>query len=171
MRIADDPLCFMILGTLLDDRTFCRMTRAERMLWNQSAPQRQWRKGEQQLTVRLRGKAECHVDCEGVALLLQFSDTAPFLSNCFWDDDLEVPFEATLHVEFCCIRRNLSLLQLAIQTFLQDLRQIEDLHILRDTLTFSDEFTGVRLYDNGKHYRSDIPRRLFSKAIALTVDQ
>ena len=169
MHIVDEPFFFMILGTLLDNRTFCRMTRAERMLWNQSVGPTTTM--AQQLTVRLRGKAECHVDCEGVALLLQFSDTAPFLSNCFWDDDLEVPFEATLHIEFCCIRRNLSLLQLAIQTFLQDLRQIEDLHVLRDTLTFSDEFTGVRLYDNGNHYQSDIPCRLFSKATALTVDQ
>ena len=171
MHVALDPLCFRILGTLLDDRTYCRVTRTERMLWDQSAPERQWRKGEQRLTARLRGKAECHVDCEGVALLLQFSDTAPFLSNCFWDDDLEAPFEVTLHIEFCCIRRNLSLLQSAIRTFLQDLRHIEDLHVLRETMTFSDEFTGIRLYDNGQHYRSDIPRRLFRKASALMVDQ
>ena len=156
MHVAFDPLCFRILGTLLDDKTYCRVTRAERMLWDQSAPERQWRKGEQRLTARLRGKAECHVDCEGVALLLQFSDTAPFLSNCFWDDDLEAPFEVTLHIEFCCIRRNLSLLQSAIRTFLQDLRHIEDLHVLRETMTFSDEFTGVRL---------------FRKASALMVDQ
>ena len=171
MCIVVEPFFFTILGNLLDNRTFCRMACAERLLWNQSAPQRQWRKEEQQLTVRLRGRAECHVDCESVALLLQFSDTAPFLGECFWDDDVEAPFEEVLHIEFCCIRRNLSLLRLAIKTFLLDLRQIEDLHVLRETLTFSDEFTGVRLYDNGKHYRSDIPCRLFSKVKARTIDQ
>ena len=171
MHVAFDPLCFRILGTLLDDKTYCRVTRAERMLWDQSAHERQQRKEEQRLTATLRGRAECHVDCEGVALLLQFSDTAPFLSNCFWVGDLEAPFEVTLHIEFCCVRRDLSLLRSAIRTFLQDLLQIEDLHVLRETLTFSDEFTGVRLYDNGRHYRSDIPRRLFGKAAALMVEQ
>ena len=171
MCIVDEPFVLKILGDLLDDRTFCRMACAERLLWDQSAPQRQWRKAEQQLTVRLRGRAECHVDCEGVALLLQFSDTAPFLGECFWDEDVGTPFEELLDIEFRCSRTNLSLLRLAIKTFLQDLRQIEDLHVLRETLTFSDEFTGVRLYDNGKHYRSDIPCRLFSKVRARTIDQ
>ena len=98
-------------------------------------------------------------------MLLQFSDTAPFLGECFWDDDVETPFEKLLHIEFHCKRRNLSSLQRAVKTFLQDLRQIDDFRVLRETLTFSDEFTGVRLNDNGEHHQADICCRLVDKVM------
>ncbi len=52
---------------------------------------------------------------------------------------------------------------LAVKTFLLDLRQIDDFRVLRETLTFSDEFTGVRLNDNGEHHQADICCRLVDK--------
>ena len=76
---------------------------------------------------------------------------------------METPFEELLHIELHCSRRNLSSLHLAVKTFLQDLRQIDDLRVLRETLTFSDEFTGVRLNDNGEHHQADIFCRLVDK--------
>ena len=163
MSIVDESFFVTNLGAYLDNRTLCRLSCAERLPRDSSFPQRQQRKEDQPLTLRLRGRAECHVDCEGVALLLQFSDTAPFLGECYWDDDVETPFEELLHIEFHCSRRNLSSLQRAVKTFLQDLRQIDDFRVLRETLTFSDEFTGVRLNDNGEHHQADIYCRLVDK--------
>ena len=39
------------------------------------------------------------------------------------------------HLEFHCSLGNLSLLHLAVKTFLQEFRPIEDLHVSRETLT------------------------------------
>ena len=104
------------------------------------------------------------MDCEGVALLLQYSETAPFVGQVFWVDDAETLFDKLLHIEFICQRKTLLSLHRAVKIFLQDLRQIEVLYVLRETLTFSDEFTGIRLYDNGKHHRANIRGRLINKA-------
>ena len=129
MVIVDKSFFFTSLSECLDNQTLCRLSCAKRLPRDITSPQRQHRKEEQRLTLRLRGRAECHVDCEGVALLLQFSDTAPFLGECFWDDDVETPFEELLHIEFHCSRRNLSLLHLVVKTFLQEFRPMEDLFV------------------------------------------
>ena len=67
------------------------------------------------------------------------------------------------HVEFCSSRRDLPLLCLAVETWLGRLQAMSDTHVLRETLTFLDEFTGDRLYDDGAYHRFDIPRRVFDK--------
>ena len=161
----DNTFFFTSLSECLDDQTLCRLSCAECLSRDLTFSQRQQRKQEQPLTLRLKGRAECDVDCEGVALLLQFSDTAPFLGQCFWDDNVETPFEQLLHIEFHCKRNTLLSLHRAVKTFLLDLRQIDDFHVLRETLTFNDEFTGVRLYDNGKHHKADICCRLVDKVV------
>ena len=50
-----------------------------------------------------------------------------------------------------------------METFLDGLRALIDAHLLRETLTFSDEFTGMRLMDDGACHRIDIPRRVLDK--------
>ena len=104
--------------------------------------------------MRLKARTECDVDCESIALLLRYSETAPFVSQVFWVDDAETIFDKVLHIEFVCKRKTLLSLHRAVRIFLHDIRQIEVLYVLRETLTFSDEFTGIRLYDNGKHHRA-----------------
>ena len=162
---VDKSFLFTSLSECLDDQTLCRLSCAECLSRDLIFSQRQQRNQEQPLTLRLKGRAECDVDCEGVALLLQFSDTAPFLGQCFWDDNVETPSEQLLHIEFQCKRKTLLSLHRAVKTFLLDLRQIDDFHVLRETLTFSDEFTEVRLYDNGKHHKADICCRLVDKVV------
>ena len=160
----DNTFFFTNLSEYLDDRTLCRLSCAECLSQTLTFSQRQHRKQEQPLTLRLKARVECDVDCEGVALLLRFSDTAQFVGQVFWVDDAETFFDKFLHIEFTCKRKTLLSLHWAVKIFLLDLRQIDALYVLRETLTFSDEFTGVRLYDNGKHHRADICGRLVDKA-------
>ena len=51
----------------------------------------------------------------------------------------------------------------AVETFLEGRRGLVDAHILREILTFSDEFSGMRLMDDGDYHRVDIPRRVLEK--------
>ena len=152
------------LSQYLDDRTLCQLSCAESLSHRLTCEQRQHRKQEQLLTVRLKARTECDVDCESIALLLRYSETAPFVSQVFWVDDAETLFDKLLHIEFTCQRKTLLSLHRAVRIFLHDIRQIEVLYVLRETLTFSDEFTGIRLYDNGKHHRADVCGRLVAKA-------
>ena len=68
-----------------------------------------------------------------------------------------------LHLEFRCSRQNLPLLRQAVKAFLHDLRYMDDLHVLRENLTFRHEFTGDRLYDDGAQHRAYISRRFYDK--------
>ena len=160
----DNTFLFTGLREYLDDETLCQLSCAERLSHHLTCEQRQHRKQEQPLTVRLKARTECDVDCQGVALLLRFSETAPFVGQIFWVDDAETFVDKLLHIEFICKRKTLLSLHRAVKVFLEDLRQIEVLYVLRETLTFSDEFTGVRLYDNGKYHRADVCGRLVAKA-------
>ena len=141
----DSTFLWTGLSQYLDDRTLCQLSCAESLSHSLTCEQRQHRKQEQPLTVRLKARTECDVDCQGVALLLRFSETAPFVGQVFWVDDAETLFDKLLHIEFICQRKTLLSLHRAVKIFLQDLRQIDVLYVLRETLTFSDEFTRVRL--------------------------
>ena len=156
---------FLVSGIsiYLEDKTLCRLSCAERLSRSLTCEQRQHRQEEQPLTVRLKGRTECDMDGASIALLLQYSETAPFVSQVFWVD-AETIFDKLLHVEFSCQRKTLSSLHDAVKIFLKDLLQIEVFYVLRETLTFSDEFTGIRAYDNGKYHRADVCGRLVAKA-------
>ncbi len=161
---------FLVTGIslYLDDRTLCRLSCAERLTHSLTCEQRQHQQQEQPLTVRLKGRTECDMDCASIALLLQYSETAPVVSQVFWVDDAETIFDKLLHVEFSCQRKTLLSLHEAVKIFLKDLLQIEVFQVLRETLTFSDEFTGIRAYDNGKFHRADVCNRLVAKASHLS---
>ena len=61
-------------------------------------------------------------------------------------------------------RQTLPLLRRALKAFLRDLRDMDDLHVLRETLTFHDEFFfGDRTRDDGAQRRADLPRRFYDK--------
>ena len=152
------------LSEYLDDKTLCQLSCTERLSQRLTCEQRQHRKEEQPLTVRLKARTERDVDRASIALLLQYSETAPFVGQVFWVDDAETILDKLLHIEFVCQHKALLSLHRAVRIFLHDIRQIEVLYVLRRTLTFSDEFTGVRLHDNGKHHRADVCGRLVAKA-------
>ena len=162
-------ITFLVTGLshYLDDKTLCRLSCAERLSRSLTCVQRQHRQQEQPLTVRLKGRTECDMDCASIALLLQYSETAPFVSQVFWVDDAETIFDKLLHIEFSCQRKTLLSLHEAVKIFLEDLMQIEVFYVLRETLTFSDEFTGIRAYDNGEFHRADVCSRLVAKASHL----
>ena len=60
-------------------------------------------------------------------------------------------------------RQNLPLLRRTLKAFLRDLHGLADLHVLNETLTFREEYTGERLYDNGAQHRADIALRFYDK--------
>ena len=162
-RIADDM--FMGLGSLLDDKTLCEMACAERLCWDRSASERQMREDEQQQILELMGRAECHEDCERVTGLLHSSSIAAFVVENFWHSDGESQrfSDVLFHLEFRCSRQNLPLLRRTLKAFLRDLHGLADLHVLNETLTFREEYTGERLYDNGAQHRADIALRFYDK--------
>ena len=157
---------FLVTGIslYLDDKTLCRLSCAEHLTHSLTREQRQHRQQEQPLTVRLKGRTECDMDCASIHLLLQYSETAPFVSQVFWIDAADSVFDKLLHIEFSCQRKTLLPLHEAVKIFLEDLLQIEVFHVLRETLTFSDEFTGNRTFDSGSFHRADVCNRLVAKA-------
>ena len=52
-----------------------------------------------------------------------------------------------------------------MKTFLLGLRGLDDLHVLSETLTFHDEYTGDRTFDDGARHQADILRRLSQKLV------
>ena len=162
-------ITFLVTGLseYLDNQTLCRLSCAERLSHSLTCEQRQQRREEQPLTLRLKGRTECDMDCASISLLLQYSETAPFVSQVFWVDDADSVFDKLLHIEFSCQRKTLLPLHEVVKIFLEDLLQIEVFQVLRETLTFSDEFTGNRTYDNGKFHRADVCNRLVVKASHL----
>ena len=158
-RLADEVLTH--LGDFLDDPELCALACSERMRWDRSSLQRQTRKDEQLHVLLLSGRAECRDDCECAAVQLGGVNVEPFLGECFWGGRHEL--DLRFHVEFCSSRRDLPLLCLAVETWLGRLQAMSDMHVLRETLTFHDEFTGDRRYDDGAYHRFDIPRRVFDK--------
>ena len=159
---------FLVSGIsiYLDDKTLCRLACAEHLTHSLTRDQRQQKKEEQPLTLRLKGRAECEMDCASISLLLRYSETAPFVTQVFYVD-CETLFDKLLHIEFSCTRKSLLTLHEAVKIFLEDLVSIEVFHVLRETLTFSDEYTGIREYDNGAFHRADICNRLVAKASHL----
>ena len=160
---------FLVSGisVYLDDKTLCRLSCAEHLTHSLTCEHRQQRMEEQPLTLRLKGRTECDMDCASISLLLQYSETAPFVSQVFWIDAADSVFDKLLHIEFSCQRKTLLSLHEAVKIFLEDIRQIEVFYVLRETRTFSDEFTGNRTYDNGKYHRADVCNRLVAKASHL----
>ena len=163
VRVDDDM--FASMSPFLDDKTLCAMACAERLCLDSSASERQMREDEQQQTLELMGRAECHEDCQRVAGLLYASSIAPYVVENFWhSDDESHPFpDVLLHLEFRCSRQNLPLLRRALKAFLRDLHCLADMHVLTDTLTFREEYTGQRLYDNGAQHRADIALRFYDR--------
>ena len=160
---------FLVSGIsiYLDDKTLCRLSCAEHLTHSLTRAQRHQKKEEQPLTLRLKGRAECEMDCASISLLLRYSETAPFVTQVFYVDDAESLFDKLLHIEFSCTRKSLLTLHEAVKIFLEDLISIEVFYVLRETLTFSDEYTGIREYDNGAFHRADICNRLVAKASHL----
>ena len=160
---------FLVSGIsmYLDDKTLCRLSCAEHLTHSLTRAQRHQKKEEQPLTLRLKGRAECEMDCASISLLLRYSETAPFVTQVFYVDDAETLFDKLLHIEFSCTRKSLLTLHEAVKIFLEDLVSIEVFYVLRETLTFSDEYTGIREYDNGAFHRADICNRLVAKASHL----
>ena len=159
-------ITFLVSGisTYLEDKTLCQLSCAEHLTHSLTRAQRQYQQQEQPLTVRLKGRTECDLDCASVHLLLQYSEAAPFVSQVFWIDDAWTMFDKLLHIEFSCQRKTLLKLHDAVKIFMKDLLEIEVFHVLRETLTFSDEFTGNRTYDDGIYHRADVCSRLVAKA-------
>ena len=147
------------LGDYLDDAGLCTHASSERDRWAHSARQRQARKDGQLQFLLLSGVAECAGDCDGACALLSGGAIAPFVGECTWGEGGDPRF----HVNFRASRSDLPLLCRAVETFLDGLRALIDAHLLRETLTFSDEFTGMRLMDDGACHRIDIPRRVLEK--------
>ena len=147
------------LGDYLDDAGLCMHACSERDRWARSAPQRQARKDGQLQFLLLSGVAECASDCDRACELLSGGAIAPFVGECTWGEGGDPRF----HVNFRASRRDLPLLCRAVETFLGGLLGLVDAHILRETLTFSDEFSGMRLMDDGDYHRVDIPRRVLEK--------
>ena len=160
-RLADEVLTH--LGDFLDDPELCALACSERMRWDRSSLQRQTRKDEQLHFLQLRGNAECPWDCERAAGLLD--RVAPFVSECFWGGTRDLRPDVWFHIEFVSSHSDLPQLHRAVKTFLLGLRGLEDLHVLNETLTFHDEYTGYRTFDAGSRHQADIPRRLSQKLV------
>ena len=113
-------------------------------------------------TVQLMGRANSHRDCQQLVRLLSASRAAPFVFENFWHSDDEYFPDVVVSVEFRCSRHNLSRLCWAIESLLQDLCNIPELNVLTDTLTFSKDYTGQRLYDRGNQHRANFALRFYS---------
>ena len=114
-----------------------------------------------QQTVQLMGRAQSHKDCQRLVRLLYASRAAPFVVENFWHSDDEYFPDVLIHLEFRCTRQNLSRLQWALQAFLHDLCNLPELNVLADTLTFSEDYTGQRLYDRGDQHRANFALRFY----------
>ena len=165
--LADEVLTH--LGDFLDDHALCALACSERLRWDRSASQRQTRKDEQKQVLQLQGNAEWPWDCERAAELLD--RIAPFVSGCFWGRPSELlPDVGFFHIEFISSRSDIPQLHRAVKTFLLGLRGLDDLHVLSETLTFRDEYTGDRTFDDGVRHEADILHRLFQKLIQCAKD-
>ena len=116
-----------------------------------------------QQTVQLMGRANNHKDCQHIVRLLYASRTAPFVEENFWHSDDEYFPDVLVHLEFRCSRQNLSRLCWALEAFLQNLCNLPELDILADTLTFSEDYTGQRLYDHGTQHRANMALRFYDR--------
>ena len=163
-RLADEV--FALLGDFSDDPELCALTCSDRARWESSASQRQIRKDGQMLYLQLEGRAECPLDCERAAELLDRIEF--YVCECFWGRDDDRYPDVSFHIEFCTIRGNISGLRRALRKFLTELGDMDDLHVLRETLTFRDEYTVERIYDDGEYHKADILHRLPQK-LALRV--
>ena len=114
-----------------------------------------------QQIVQLMGRANTHRDCQRLVRLLDASRAAPFVFENFWHSDDEYFPDVVVSVEFRCSRQDLSRLCWAIESLLQDLCNIPELNVLTDTLTFSEEYSGQRLYDRGNQHRANFALRFY----------
>ena len=160
-RLADEILTYM--GDFLDDPGLCALACSERMRWDRSSLQRQTRKDEQLHFLQLRGDAKCPRDCERAAELLD--RIWLFVSECFWGGPCGRRSGVYFHIEFVSSHRDLPQLHRAVKTFLLGLRGLGDLHVLSETLTFHDEYTGYQTFDAGSRHQADILRRLSQKIV------
>ena len=110
------------------------------------------------LYLQLEGRAECPLDCERAAELLDRIEF--YVCECFWGRDDDRYPDVSFHIEFCTCRGDISGLRKALRKFLTELEDLDDLHVLRETLTFRDEYTGERIPDDGEYHKVDILRRL-----------
>ena len=85
------------------------------------------------------------------------------MSECFWGTHDDFYMDVAFHIEFECERRHISKLHRAVKTFLIRLRGLRCGRVLRETLTFQDEYTGDRIPDDGEYHQADILRRLSQK--------
>ena len=115
-----------------------------------------------QQIVQLMGRANSHRDCQRLVRLLDASRAAPFVFENFWHSDDEYFPDVVVHLEFRCSRQNLSRLCWSIESLLQDLCNLPELNVLADTLTFSEEYSGQRLYDRGNQHRANFALRFYS---------
>ena len=164
--LADEVLTH--LGDFLDDHALCALACSERLRWDRSALQRQTRKDEQKHFLQLQGRAECPWDCERAAELLDH--VAPFVGECFWGGTSDLRPDVWFHIEFLSSRSDLPQLHRAVKTFLLGLRGLDDLHVLSETLTFHDEYTGYRTFDDGVRHQAGILCRLFQKLVRRAND-
>ncbi len=114
-----------------------------------------------QQIVQLMGRANSHRDCQRLVRLLDASRAAPFVFENFWHSDDEYFPDVVVSVEFRCSRQDLSRLCWAIESLLQDLCNVPELNVLTDTLTFSEEFSGQRMYDRGNQHRANFALRFY----------
>ena len=160
-RLADEVLT--LLGDFSDDPELCAIACSDRARWERSTLQRQTRKDEQMHYLQLEGRAWGSWDCIPVARLLD--PLTPYMSECFWGTHDDFRMDVAFHIEFECERCRISKLHRAVKTFLIGLRGLGGLRALRETLTFQDEYTGVRTNDDGQHHQVDILRRLSQKPV------
>ena len=159
-RLADEV--FTLLGDFSDDPELCAIACSDHTRWESSTSQRQTRKDEQILYLQLEGRAECPLDCERAAELLD--RIAPFVGECVWGTDDDRYPDVSFHIEFSTYRCEIDFgLHRAVRNFLIELGDLDDLHVLRETLTFRDEYTGERIFDRGKYHKCDILHRLPQK--------
>ena len=111
--------------------------------------------------VQLMGRANSHRDCQRLVRLLDASRAAPFVYENFWHSDDEYFPDVVVSVEFRCSRQDLSRLCWAIESLLQDLCNVPELNVLTDTLTFSEEYSGQRMYDRGNQHRANFALRFY----------
>ena len=165
-RLADEV--FALLGDFSDDPELCALTCSDRARWESSTSQRQTRKDEQALYLQLKGRAWGPWDCQLVAELLDPISIRYYMSECFWGTHDELRPDVDFHIEFECERCRIPRLHRAVKLFLSSLRGLggmQGLRVLRETLTFQDEYTGVRIPDHGEHHQADILHRLSQKLV------
>ena len=114
-----------------------------------------------QQTVQLMGRANSHRDCQRFVRLLDASRAAPFVFENFWHSDDEYFPDVLVHLEFRCSRQNLSRMCWALDSLLQNLCNLPELNVLADTLTFSEDYPGQRLYDRGDQHRANFALRFY----------